>query len=143
MAGAFQGVHLELHSTIDVLDHLQHVAEDVCRQVGLDEETLHWTSMAVRECVINAITHGNRNDPAKKIFVDFEVEDRGGERSLVVTVRDQGEGFEVSSLTNPLAPENILNTSGRGIFLVRQFMDEVKIQPAAGGGTEVRMRKRL
>ena len=143
MAGAFQGVHLELHSTIDVLDHLQHVAEDVCRQVGLDEETLHWTSMAVRECVINAITHGNRNDPAKKIFVDFEVEDRGGERSLVVTVRDQGEGFELSSLTNPLAPENILNTSGRGIFLVRQFMDEVKIQPAAGGGTEVRMRKRL
>jgi serine/threonine-protein kinase RsbW len=143
MAGAFQGVHLELHSTIDVLDHLQQVAEDVCRQVGLDEETLHWTSMAVRECVINAITHGNRNDPAKKIFVDFEVEDRGGERSLVVTVRDQGEGFEPSSLTNPLAPENILNTSGRGIFLVRQFMDEVKIQPAAGGGTEVRMRKRL
>ena len=143
MAGAFQGVHLELHSTIDVLDHLQQVAEDVCRQVGLDEETLHWTSMAVRESVINAITHGNKSDPEKQIFVDFDVEERGGERSLVVTVRDQGEGFEPSSITNPLAPENILNTSGRGIFLVRQFMDDVKIQPAAGGGTEVRMRKRL
>jgi len=57
MSGAFQGVHLELQSTIDVLDDLQHVAEDVSRRAGLDEEAVHWTSMAVRECVINAITH--------------------------------------------------------------------------------------
>ena len=143
MAGAFQGIHLELHSTIDVLDHLQQVAEDVCRQMGLDEDAVHWTSMAVRESVINAITHGNKSDPAKKILVDFNVEENGPERSLVVTVRDQGEGFEPSAITNPLAPENILNTSGRGIFLVRQFMDDVTFQPAPGGGTEVRMRKRL
>ena len=143
MAGAFQGVHLELQSTIDVLDHLQQVAEDVSRQAGLDEDAVHWTSMAVRECVINAITHGNGNNPAKKVFVDFTLQGRGGERTLDVVVRDQGEGFEPSEITNPLAPENILNTSGRGIFLVRQFMDEVKFQPAPGGGTEVRMRKRL
>ena len=143
MAGAFQGIHLELHSTIDVLDHLQQVAEDVCRHVGLDEEALHWTSMAVRECVINAITHGNKSDPAKMVFVDFTLEGRDGERSLLVVIRDQGDGFESSAITNPLAPENILNTSGRGIFLVRQFMDEVTFQPAPGGGTEVRMRKRL
>ena len=143
MAGAFQGIHLELHSSIDVLDHLQQVAEDVCRQVGLNEDALHWTSMAVRECVLNAITHGNTSDPGKKIFVDFNVEEDGGERSLVVTVRDQGEGFEPSEITNPLAPENILNTNGRGIFLVRQFMDDVTFRPVPGGGTEVRMRKRL
>ena len=143
MAGAFQGIHLELHSTTDVLDHLQQVAEDVCRQVGLDEDTLHWTSMAVRECVINAITHGNRRDPSKMVFVDFDVEEAGRERSLVVRVRDQGAGFEPSEISNPLAPENILNTSGRGIFLVRQFMDEVTFQRAPGGGTDVRMRKRL
>ena len=143
MSGAFQGVHLELQSTIDVLDHLQHVAEDVSRRAGLDEEALHWTSMAVRECVINAITHGNKSDPAKKVFVDFSVEGRDGDRCLEVVIRDQGQGFEPSEITNPLAPENILNTSGRGIFLVRQFMDEVKFQPAPGGGTEVRMRKRL
>ncbi|HTL00591.1 MAG TPA: ATP-binding protein [Vicinamibacterales bacterium] len=143
MSGAFQGVHLELQSTIDVLDHLQHVAEDVSRRAGLDEEAVHWTSMAVRECVINAITHGNKSDPAKKVFVDFSVEGRDGDRCLEVVIRDQGQGFEPSEITNPLAPENILNTSGRGIFLVRQFMDEVKFQPAPGGGTEVRMRKRL
>jgi serine/threonine-protein kinase RsbW len=143
MAGAFQGIHLELHSTIGVLDHLQQVAEDVCHQAGLDEDAVHWTSMAVRESVINAITHGNKSDPAKKVLVDFNVEERSGQRSLVISVRDQGEGFEPSVITDPLAPENILNTSGRGIFLVRQFMDDVKIQPAPGGGTEVRMQKRL
>jgi len=93
--------------------------------------------------VINAITHGNKSDPAKKVFVDFSVEGRDGDRCLEVVIRDQGQGFEPSEITNPLAPENILNTSGRGIFLVRQFMDEVKFQPAPGGGTEVRMRKRL
>ena len=143
MSGAFQGVHLELQSTIDVLDHLQHVAEDVSRLAGLDEDAVHWTSMAVRECVINAITHGNKSDPAKIVFVDFSVQGRDGDRCLEVVVRDQGQGFEPSEITNPLAPENILNTRGRGIFLVRQFMDEVKFQPAPGGGTEVRMRKRL
>jgi serine/threonine-protein kinase RsbW len=143
MAGAFPGVHLELHSTIDVFDHLQQVAEEVCRDVGLDEEAIHWTSMAVRECVINAVMHGNKNDASKKISVDFSVDDQRGERALVVVVRDQGAGFEPSEITNPLAPENILNTSGRGIFLVRQFMDEVIFRPAPGGGTEVEMRKRL
>jgi serine/threonine-protein kinase RsbW len=143
MAGAFQGVHLELHSTIGELDHVQQVAEDVCRQVGLDEETRHWTSMAIRECVINAITHGNKNDPAKRISVDFSVEEHGAERNLVVTVRDYGEGFEPSDLANPLAPENILSTSGRGIFLVRQFMDDVTFQRPRDGGTEVRMLKHL
>ncbi len=143
MAGAFQGIHLELHSTIDELDHVQQVAEDVCRQVGLDEETRHWTSMAVRECVINAITHGNGSDPVKIVSVDFGVEERGAERNLVVTVRDQGHGFEPDALTNPLAPENILSASGRGIFLVRQFMDDVTFHRTRDGGTEVRMLKHL
>src|SRR4051812_21269719 len=105
MAGAFQGVHLELHSTIDVLDRVQHTAEEVCRQLGLDEETLHWTSMAVRECVINAITHGNKNDPSKVVAVDFGLQELGTDRALLVTVVDQGEGFEPSTLANPLAPE--------------------------------------
>jgi serine/threonine-protein kinase RsbW len=143
MGGAFQGIHLELHSTIDVLDRVQQVADDVCRQVGLDEETRHWTSMAVRECVINAITHANKSDPAKLVFIDFNVEEHLPARNLVVTVRDQGKGFEPSEITNPLAPENILSASGRGIFLVRQFMDDVTFQRTPDGGTEVRMMKRL
>jgi serine/threonine-protein kinase RsbW len=143
MAGAFKGVHLELHSTIDVLDRVQEVAEDVCRNVGLDEDKVHWTSMAVRECVINAITHGNKSDAAKLVSLDFTVQTRGSERNLVVTVADQGNGFDPTALRDPLSPENILSTSGRGIFLVRQFMDEVTFQRTRTGGTEVRMLKHL
>jgi serine/threonine-protein kinase RsbW len=143
MGGAFPGVQLELHSTIDVLDHVQHVSEGVCRQVGLDDDAVHWTSMAVRECVINAITHGNKNDPAKMVFVTFSVDEHDGARDLVVTVRDQGQGFEPSKIGDPLAPENILNTSGRGVFIVRKFMDELTFRRMADGGTEVRIRKHL
>jgi serine/threonine-protein kinase RsbW len=143
MAAAFQGVHLKLHSAIEVLDHLQHVSEETCRHVGLDEDAVHWTSMAVRECVINAITHANKSDPTKLVLVDFSVEEQGASRDLVVTVRDQGDGFEPSEVTNPLAPENILSTSGRGIFLVRQFMDSVTYKRRPEGGTEVRMLKHL
>ena len=143
MAGGFPRVHLELQSSIDVLDHVQHVTEDVSHQLGFDEEAAHWTSMAVRETVINAITHGNKSDPAKLVFIDFDVVANGTSRDLVVLVRDQGEGFDSSQLGDPLAPENILNTSGRGIFLVRQFMDDVSIRRAREGGMEVRLLKHL
>jgi serine/threonine-protein kinase RsbW len=143
MAGAFERVHLALQSTIDVLEHVQHVTEEIGHRLGFDEEAVHWTSMAVRETVINAITHGNKSNPAKLVFVDFDVEANGTSRDLVVCVRDQGAGFDPEALGDPLAPENILNTSGRGIFLARQFMDDVSILPAREGGMEVRMLKHL
>ena len=143
MGGAFLGIHLELQSTTDVLDEVQHVAEDVARRLGLDEETVHWTCMAVRESVINAITHGNRNNPRKSVFVDFSVTPTAEARDLVVSVRDEGSGFDPDTLGDPLAPENVLKTSGRGIFLIRQFMDDVSIRRTGNGGTEVRMIKHL
>lgn len=143
MAGGFQGVHLELQSTIDVLDHVQLVTEDIARQLGLDEETLHWTCMAVRESVINAITHGNDGDAGKRVFIDFNVIQGPETTDLVVRVRDQGKGFDPSHLADPLTPDNVLKTAGRGIFLIRRFMDDVSIQPAREGGMEVRMVKHL
>jgi serine/threonine-protein kinase RsbW len=143
MAGAFERVHLALQSTIDVLDRVQQVTEEIGHRLGFDEEAVHWTSMAVRETVINAITHGNKSNPAKLVFLDFEVEANGTSRDLVVCVRDQGAGFDPGSLGDPLAPENILNTSGRGIFLARQFMDDVSISRAREGGMKVRMLKHL
>jgi len=143
MGGAFQGIHLELQSSTDVLDEVQHVAEDVGRRLGLDEETLHWTCMAVRESVINAITHGNHNNPGKCVFVDFSVTPNANAGDLVVTVRDEGTGFDPDTLGDPLAPENVLKAGGRGIFLIRQFMDDVSIRRAGNGGTEIRMIKHL
>jgi serine/threonine-protein kinase RsbW len=141
--GGFQDVHLEIHSTIDALDRVQEVAESVTRRLGFDEETVHWTAMAVRESVINAITHGNQSDPAKLVFIDFSATPASQPADLIVRVRDQGRGFDPKLLDDPLEPENILKDSGRGIFLIRQFMDDVSVEPAHEGGMEIRMRKQL
>jgi serine/threonine-protein kinase RsbW len=143
MPCGFQDVHLEIHSTIEALDLVQAVSEHIGRRLGLDEESLHWTTMAVRESVINAITHGNRNDPLKLVFIDFTARPESDPTDLIVRVRDQGAGFDPMTLNDPLTPENVLKASGRGIFLIRQFMDEVSLQPAREGGMEMRMLKHL
>ena len=93
MPRRFRDVHLEIHSTIDALDLVQAVTEHIARGLGLDEEALHWTSMAVRESVINAITHGNNSDPAKLVFIDFAATPELDPDDLIVRVRDQGRGL--------------------------------------------------
>ena len=143
MAGAFHDVHLEIHSGIEGLELVQVVAEHIARRLGLDEDTQHWTAMAVRETVVNAITHGNHSDPRKIVYIDFGIDPPENPYDLVVRVRDQGNGFDPSVLRDPLTPENVLRASGRGIFLIRQFMDDVSIQRAREGGTEVRMLKHI
>jgi serine/threonine-protein kinase RsbW len=143
MRCGFQDVHLEIHSTIESLEIVQAVTERVGRQLGFDEESLHWMAMAVRESVVNAITHGNRNDPSKRVFIGFTAMPESHPSNLVVSVRDQGSGFDPDMLGDPLAPENKLKSSGRGIFLIRQFMDEVSIARTPEGATEMRMVKHL
>jgi serine/threonine-protein kinase RsbW len=143
MPRGFQDVHLEFHSTPEALDLVQSIAEHIARRLGFDEDALHWTTMAVRESVVNAITHGNHNDPTKLVFVDFSASPQSEPAELIVCVRDQGNGFDPSALKDPLSPENLLKSSGRGIFLIRQFMDDVSIAPARQGGTEMRMRKQI
>jgi serine/threonine-protein kinase RsbW len=103
---------------------------------------MHWVGVAVRESVINAIKHGNQHDASKMVYVDFQstVEPDG---ELVISVCDEGEGFEPEEVADPLAPENMLKSSGRGIFLMRSFMDDVALRKRPEGGMEVRMTKRV
>lgn len=143
MPGGLDDVHLEIHSSIDAVELVQVVAEHVARKLGLDEETVHWMVIAVRETVVNAIVHGNHSDPGKLVFIDFTASPQTDPTDLIVRVRDQGNGFDPGLLNDPRTPENVLKTSGRGIFLIRQFMDDVSIQRAQEGGTEVRMLKRI
>ena len=143
MPFGYQDVHLEIHSTIEALDLVQAVTEHIARQLGFDDEALHWTAMAVRESAVNAITHGNAGDPAKRVFIDYSVSYEPDPPDFIVTVRDQGPGFDPETIKNPLTPENMLNTSGRGIFLIRQFMDGVSMRRAPQGGMEVRMTKHI
>jgi serine/threonine-protein kinase RsbW len=143
MPCGYRDVHLEIHSTIEALDLVQAVTEHIARRLGFDEETLHWTTMAVRESVVNAISHGNRSDPAKLVFIDYTAVPASNPTDFVVSVRDQGAGFDPQSVKDPLTPENMLSSSGRGVFLIRQFMDEVIIRAVPQGGMEVRMTKRI
>jgi serine/threonine-protein kinase RsbW len=138
-----QLVRLEFTSAVEMVDFVQVVSDHIGRTLGLNDEEIHWVGVAIRESVINAIRHGNRNDESKHVFVEFERAPADEVPGLTVCVRDQGEGFDPDTLANPLEPDNLLKPSGRGIFLIRSFMDEVSLERAADGGMEVRMVKRL
>lgn len=119
------------------------VAEEITRRVtgtaGFDEDEQHRIEMAVHESMINAIWHGNKNDSSKSVWLQFKIlHDR-----LEIRIRDQGTGFDPKHIPDPLQSENLLNVSGRGIFLIRSFMDEFRVEQVNGAGTEVTMVKRL
>src|SRR5919106_3444795 len=135
-------VRLDFRSAFDMLDFVQVVSDHVGRMAGLDEDSLHWVSVAVRESVINAIKHGNGNDEHKRVHVEFTPLVNETPPGIAIRVRDEGGGFDPSTIPDCCAPENILKGSGRGIFLMRSFMDEMTLQRAPEGGMEVVMVKR-
>jgi serine/threonine-protein kinase RsbW len=132
-------VTLDVASRFEMLDIVQTVLVQCCGIVGFDEEASHYMSVAVRESVVNAIKHGNKQDESKRVHVVFTLKDR----ALEVEVKDQGQGFDPTDVPDPLAPENLLKAYGRGIFFMRQFMDEVQHTFPPRGGTVVRMLKRV
>ncbi|MBI4887144.1 MAG: ATP-binding protein [Acidobacteria bacterium] len=136
-------VRFDVESSFEVLDLIQVVTDHLGRQVGLDEESLHSVGVAVRESVINAIKHGNRHDEGKRVHLEYTVLAGEHPPGLAVRVRDEGAGFDPDTLPDCLSPENLLKCSGRGIFLIRSFMDELVLQRAPEGGMEVRMVKRV
>ena len=135
-------VRIEFNSAFDMLDFVQVVSDYVGKAAGLDEDELHWVSVAVRESVVNAIKHGNKNNPDKRVIVEFSPVPAAASDELVIRIEDQGEGFVPEQVADPLAPENILKSSGRGIFLIRNFMDETVLKKVPGG-MEIRMVKKL
>ena len=136
-------VRMQIHSNFDMVDFVQVVSDRVGQLAGMDEDTVHWIGVAVRESVINAIKHGNREHPGKLVTVEFTFAPVTDPRELVVRVLDEGEGFDPQEVADPLAPENMLKASGRGIFFMRSFMDDVVLRRASDGGMEVRMVKKL
>jgi serine/threonine-protein kinase RsbW len=136
-------IRLELPSSFDLLDLVQHLSDRLSSIAGLDEDTIHWVSVAVRESVINAIKHGNRQNREKKVVVEFRLRPPAKPDEFVVDVADEGEGFDPEEVANPLDPENMLKSSGRGIFFMRNFMDEVTIARRPEGGMAVHMVKKL
>ena len=136
-------VRLQIPSVFEMVDLVQVLSDRFGNMAGFDEDSVHWIGVAVRESVINAIKHGNKEDAAKLVTVEFGFTPIERPTELVVSVIDRGAGFEPEAVADPLAPENILKSSGRGIFFMRNFMDEVLLQRAPEGGMEVRMVKKL
>ena len=133
-------IRLDFWSDIDMLDLVQMIGDQLGRQAGLDDEALHWVSVAVRESVTNAIRHGNAGDAGKRVHIEFTY--LGADAGLSIRVRDEGCGFDPDALPDPLSPENLLKASGRGIFLIRSFLDEFELRRAPEGGMEIVMVKR-
>ncbi len=136
-------IRLEFASAFDMLDFVQVVSDHIGRMAGLDDDQLHWVGVAVRESVVNAIKHGNQGDESKRVVVEFTPVPSREPEELVIRVEDEGEGFDPEDVADPLAPENILKSSGRGIFLIRSFMDEVELRRNTTRGMQIRMVKKV
>jgi serine/threonine-protein kinase RsbW len=121
---------------VDVAEHLVMRAAE---EAGFSEEDVHKIGMAVREGVVNAYNYGNCQDGQKKIQLTVELD--GGK--LIVHVLDEGCGFDLEDIPDPLAEENLLRTSGRGIFLMRAFMDDLAVHRRPRGGSDLVLSKNL
>jgi serine/threonine-protein kinase RsbW len=132
-------IRVQIDSRIEFIDLVQELADDVSRAAGLGRDAVFNVGLAVREAVINAIKHGNRQRADKRVEIVFRIRPD----TLRVAVRDEGEGFDFERVRDPLDPKNLFSSHGRGIFFIRSFVDRVAFQRRNGGGTEVLMEKRI
>jgi serine/threonine-protein kinase RsbW len=123
-----------------VVDSVQMAAEAYAVEEGLDSDDAHYLALALREALVNAIKHGHKEDVGRRIEIVLGTDTR---RNLVFTVTDQGDGFDPDNVPDPLAEENLVRGSGRGIFYIKKFADAVSFRFPKGGGTVVRLKKRL
>jgi len=126
-----------LPSELEVLDSVDKATQGYCRLAGLDEETALMVAMAAIEAVTNAVLHGNKLSAEKKVHVRYEW--KPGEFRL--TVRDEGEGFDLGCIPDPTDPERCMASSGRGIYIMREVMDSVDFDISRERGTTVTMAK--
>ncbi len=137
--GIVRTVKLRIASRREFLDSVHNLSEHLIEEVGFAADDRYWMVTAVREAVTNAVIHGNKEKPGTQVEVWFEL----GKDSIRVTVADQGDGFDPESLPDPVSKEHLLDSSGRGIFLMHQLMDEVTYTFPKGGGTTISMMRRL
>jgi serine/threonine-protein kinase RsbW len=127
-----------LESKVESADLAESLISDFSER-EFSEQKRHEISLAVREAIANAVLHGNQFDADKRVFLSAELRPPG----LVISIRDEGNGCELESVPDPLAPHNLIRESGRGMLLIRACMDEVTWRKAPSGGTELIMTKRL
>jgi len=132
-------IEITISSRFENIELVQVIAEHLCENAGVDEDGSHWIGMAVREAVANAIKHGNKLDVRKKVNAVFELTGH----DLEITIQDEGAGFDPEKVSDPLNPQNLMKTSGRGIFYMKTFMDRIAWSFNPAGGTSLVMTKNL
>jgi serine/threonine-protein kinase RsbW len=132
-------VELRIQSSLDYTDLVENLTNNLTTMAGCDSDHAYFIEMAVREVLINAIRHGNQFDLQKHVRVQF----RFDAARFEVQINDEGRGFDYEHLPDPCDPANLLKSSGRGIFLVRSFMDDFSLIYVPDQGTEVKFAKKL
>ncbi len=136
-------IRLEIPSDRHMVDLAEVVAVRVARIHRMPDGQMEDFGLAVRESVINAIVHGNREVSTRRVSIEFALASRSVQRRLVTTVCDEGHGFDPEEVPDPLGPENLLKPTGRGLLFMRAFIDDLSVRRLPTGGTEVRFTKQL
>jgi serine/threonine-protein kinase RsbW len=139
LANASRSVDQVLDSTLESVDQAERAALEMARQSGFGEEDLDRIGMSVRECMVNAVVHGNQYNAHKKVTLSLS---RTPEK-FTIRISDQGEGFDPGDVPDPVVGDNLLRHSGRGIFLMKTFMDDIQVRRLQPGGTEVTLVKNV
>ena len=132
-------IEMTLNSRVDLANLVHAASDEICRLAGIDEDAMLNLGLALREATVNAMKHGNKLIEAKPVHISFDLT---GAR-LEIRIRDQGEGFDFKRDVDPRLPENLEKTNGRGMFLIRNFVDDVKYTHEPGVGTTLRLVKKL
>ncbi len=138
-SGKIQDVDMQLDSNLESVDKAESTVLRIAGELGFPEDDLHSIGMAVREAAVNAVVHGNRYNARKKVHLSVT----HGPGRLIIVIADEGEGFDIDALPDPLAQDNLLRQSGRGLLLIRAFVDEFELRRRQPHGTEVRLVKYL
>jgi serine/threonine-protein kinase RsbW len=128
-----------LDSTLECVDRAEELVVEAAKKAGINEDDALSLGMAVRECAVNAVVHGNRYNLNKKVHLTI-ARTTG---QLIIRIADEGEGFELEELPDPLAEENLLRHSGRGIFIIRAFTDDFQVRRMSPSGTEATLIKNV
>jgi serine/threonine-protein kinase RsbW len=129
---------LTIPSRLEEMHAVHALVGEAVKEYGLSEELAHWLELTISESMINAIQHGNRLDPAKQATLKISSTDD----VLEIIVEDQGKGFTLDTIADPTDAANLLKPGGRGILIIRSFMDEVDLTQSEGG-CRLRMVKKI
>jgi serine/threonine-protein kinase RsbW len=129
---------ITIPSRLEEMHAVHALVGEAVKAYGLSEELAHWLELTISESMINAIQHGNRLDPAKQATLKISSTDD----VLEIIVEDQGKGFALDTVADPTDAANLLKPGGRGILIIRSFMDEVDLTQSEGG-CRLRMVKKI